>query len=134
MSYSEIANQLGVTERTVRLRVAGLRSQNILQIVGVVNPSRIGLNLLAVIHLAVALPSLDAAISQVCELSEVRFVAMTTGEYHLMIEVCLKSHAELRDFMKDKLNRIEGIQKTHVVLELGVFKNTFNLASATNPL
>lgn len=100
MSYREIADQIGVAERTVRLRVSQLRSSGVLQIVGVVNPIKVGLKMIAAIQMAIAPEQLDSCIRTLNEMPEVRFVALTSGEYHLMVEVMSRSHEELGNSFK----------------------------------
>ncbi|WP_328702328.1 Lrp/AsnC family transcriptional regulator [Alicyclobacillus suci] len=125
MSYREIADQIGVAERTVRLRVSQLRSSGVLQIVGVVNPIKVGLKMIAAIQLAIAPEQLDSCIQTLNEMPEVRFVALTSGEYHLMVEVMSRSHEELGEFIQKRLNGIAGVQKTNVIMELKILKNQF---------
>ncbi|MFB5189730.1 Lrp/AsnC family transcriptional regulator [Alicyclobacillus fastidiosus] len=125
MSYREIADQIGVAERTVRLRVAQLRNNDILQIVGVVNPIQVGLKMVAAIQISVAPQQLNTCIETLQEMPEVRFVALTSGEYHLMVEVVSRSHEELGDFIQNRLNRITGVEKTNVIMELKILKNQF---------
>lgn len=125
MSYREIADQIGVAERTVRLRVAQLRNNDILQIVGVVNPIQVGLKMVAAIQMSVAPQQLNTCIETLQEMPEVRFVALTSGEYHLMVEVVSRSHEELGDFIQNRLNRIIGVEKTNVIMELKILKNQF---------
>jgi len=47
--YNEIANKLNVSEGTIRKRVRKLTDMGVLKIAGLINPEKIGENLLAVI-------------------------------------------------------------------------------------
>ncbi|MDQ0252934.1 Lrp/AsnC family transcriptional regulator for asnA, asnC and gidA [Evansella vedderi] len=124
-TFKDIANEIGVAERTIRTRVANLRENGTLQIVGIVNPIKVGLKLMAIIHLSVEQYKLDTCVEQLHALDEVRFIAMTSGKYELMIEVCTRSHEELGDFLSDKLQKVEGIRERDVVMELKILKNEF---------
>lgn len=126
VTFKEIAQSIGVAERTVRLRVMNLREHNILQIIGVVNPINVGLKLVAMIQIAVEQNQMKVCISNLERLDEVRFIALTSGEYQLLIEVVATDHDEFGDFIEKKLNCIPGIKKSNVTMELKIIKNHFN--------
>jgi Lrp/AsnC family transcriptional regulator, regulator for asnA, asnC and gidA len=124
-TFKEIAQDIGVTERTVRLRVTQLRESGIVSILGIVNPIKVGLKLIAAIQISVLQNSMEQCIEELRALDEVRFIALTSGEYHLLIEVCSRSHEELGDCIEKKLNYVTGIQKTNIMMELKILKNEF---------
>ena len=126
VTFKEIAQSTGVAERTVRLRVMNLRDNNILQIIGVVNPISVGLKLIAMIQIAVEQNQIKLCIESLESLDEVRFIALTSGEYQLLIEVIAADHEEFGDFIENKLNCIPGIKKVNVTMELKIIKNHFN--------
>lgn len=133
-TFKEIAQKIGVAERTVRLRVSNLRESGVLSIVGVVNPIKVGLKLIAAIQIVVGQNQLDACIEELNDTEEVRFVALTSGEYQLLVEVCVRSHEELGEFLQHKLNKIAGIQRTNIIMELKILKNQFNFVRSLNQL
>jgi Lrp/AsnC family transcriptional regulator for asnA, asnC and gidA len=125
MTFKDIAQDIGVAERTIRLRVAQLRENGILSIIGVVNPIKVGLKLIAAIQISVSQNSMEECIKQLNDLDEIRFIALTSGEYHLLIEVVSRSHEELGEFLEKKLNNVTGIRKTNIIMELKIVKNQF---------
>ncbi len=126
MPFTQIAEKLGVTERTIRVRVAQLQNEGILSLVGVVNPIKVGLNIQTIVHVSVETNMLDHVVNQLQHIDEVRYVVLTSGEYQLFLEVFTKNHDEFSDFLMNKLNKIEGVVKTNVILELKVLKSRFN--------
>lgn len=126
MTFKEIATRIGVAERTVRLRVASLKEDGVLSIVGVVSPMKVGLKTVAVIQLAVEQQKIKQCINDLMELDEVRFVSLTTGDYQVLSEVCVGSQEELGEFLEGKLNNITGILRMNTIVELKIFKNKFN--------
>ncbi|MCL6517525.1 Lrp/AsnC family transcriptional regulator [Alicyclobacillus sp.] len=124
-SYREIAEDVGVSERTVRMRVERLREQGVLQIVGVVSPVALGLHVVAVVQLAVDGVNLDTCIRELQSMREVRFIALTSGEYQLLVELVCRSYEDLARFLTSDMQRMEGIRKTNLLVELDVFKNEF---------
>ncbi|WP_209122884.1 Lrp/AsnC family transcriptional regulator [Alkalihalobacillus sp. BA299] len=126
MSFTEIANQMDVTEKTVRTRYRALVDQGILEVVGVVNPISLGLKVSAIIQLAVDSQQLNNVMEQVAAFKEVRHISLITGEYQLLIQVNVKTYDDLTLYLK-QLNAISGISKSNVMIQLEVNKNTFEI-------
>ncbi|QQE80170.1 Lrp/AsnC family transcriptional regulator [Alicyclobacillus sp. SO9] len=126
-SFREIADDVGVAERTVRLRVAQLREHNVLQIVGVVNPIKAGLQFVTIIQLSILGPQLEACIQALQKAPQIRFITLTSGEYQLLIQVVTKSHRHFLEVESNILRQIDGIRKMNVIVEMDVLKNEFRL-------
>lgn len=123
--FTHIAGELGVTERTIRLRVAQMQQDGVLSLVGVVNPRKAGIRVQSLIQLAVAEGKLNEVVEKLQEIYEARLVVLTSGDYPLMIEVFTRNHEELSNFILNKLNKIDGIIRQNVILELKVLKSRF---------
>ncbi len=122
MPFLTIANQLGLAEGTVRRRVAKLRSEGLLKIVGIADPFKVGMQTVAIVGLKVERGRLESIASGVCALTEVRYVALSTGNYDLVIEVVVSNNDELLTFLVDKLSEIPGINNTGTSIVLKVAK------------
>lgn len=122
MPFLTIANQLGLAEGTVRRRVAKLLDEGLLQIVGIANPFKVGLQTVAVVGLKVDRAKIDPIAKALSALSEVRYVALSTGNYDFVIEVVVASNDELLTFLVDKLSEIPGINNTGTSIVLKVAK------------
>ncbi len=127
MTFKEIAARIGVAERTVRLRVASLKDEGVLSIVGVVSPMKVGLKTVAVIQIVAEQQKIQQCIDELMALDEVRFVSLTSGDYQILSEVCVSSQEALGDLIEKKLNNITGILRMNTILELKILKNKFNL-------
>lgn len=123
--FTEIADTLGVSERTIRVRVTQLKESNVLQIIGIVNPITIGLKLVAMIQISAHENQLEKCIEKLTMMDEVRFVTLTSGEYHLVIEVISRSHDEFSEFVTGKLNKLQEVRSTNITMELKIVKNSF---------
>ncbi|MFV8826799.1 Lrp/AsnC family transcriptional regulator [Alkalihalobacterium sp. APHAB7] len=126
MSFTEIASQLEVTEKTVRTRYRTLVDQGILEVVGVVNPISLGLKVSAILQLGVEAQKLNDVMEEIMSFKEVRHVSLITGEYQLLMQVNVKTYDDLTLFLKG-LNTISGISKSNVMVQLEVNKNTFEI-------
>lgn len=127
MSFTEIANRLDVTEKTVRSRYKNLVETGIIDVVGIVNPISLGLKVAAIIQLAAASNQLTNIVDQVKQYKEVRYVSLITGEYQVLLQVNMKTYEELTEFIKE-INGIAGITKSNVIIQLEINKNTFDLS------
>ncbi|PTX64700.1 Lrp/AsnC family transcriptional regulator for asnA, asnC and gidA [Melghirimyces profundicolus] len=124
--FTKIAEKLGVTERTIRLRVTQMQEEGILSLVGVVNPIKVGLNVQTYIQVAVAPQQMDEVVKQLREMEEIRWIIFTTGDYDLMLEVLTRDYDDLSEFLMKKLNHIDGVSQTNVITVLKKLKSRFN--------
>jgi Lrp/AsnC family transcriptional regulator for asnA, asnC and gidA len=124
MSFTEIATQLNVTEKTIRSRYKNLIDHEILQVVGVVNPTAIGVKAGAIIELKVELVSLEKVIEDLKGLREVRFITTTSGKYQLITQIAVPAQDDLSTSFK-RIRNIQGIVEMNSIIQLQVYKNTF---------
>lgn len=122
MPFLTIANKLDLAEGTIRRRVAKLLEEGLLRIVGVADPFKVGLNTVAVVGMKVDRGRIEKIAEQLQALSEVRYVALATGNYDLVIEVVVPSNDDLLTFLVDTLRDIEGISNTGTSIVLKVAK------------
>jgi Lrp/AsnC family transcriptional regulator, regulator for asnA, asnC and gidA len=124
MSFTEIASNMLVTEKTIRTRYKNLLEQEILNVVGVVNPVAIGIKAGAIIQLKVQLPTLEQVIEDLKKLKEVRFITTISGKYQLIIQVAVPTYDDLPASFK-KISLISGLEEMNTTIQLEVHKNTF---------
>ena len=120
--FTEIAKTLDVTEGTVRNRVSKLLDDKAIQIIGVLDPHRMGYQAPAIISVAIQPPHLENAAKEIAEMPEVSYLIMIAGEYDLLVEVFCRDREHLASFLKDRLMRVEGIQRTHTSFILHTYK------------
>ena len=110
-AYSAIAEELSITENTVRARVNKLIDEGVLQISGLIDPESIpGLQ---VVMMGVKLKTLDLE-RKAQEFSHLRGVisaAVVTGRYDLIVQLILSDEEglSLLDFFKKELVKISEI-------------------------
>lgn len=122
MPYTEIAKALNVTEGTVRYRVAKLRDDKTIQIIGALDPHRMGYNAPAVIGVTVQPPQLEEAAMAIASMPEVSYLVMVAGEYDLIVEVFCCDREHLAAFLKDQLLQVEGVQRAQTSFILHTYK------------
>lgn len=124
MSFAEIATNLDVTEKTVRTRYNNLVDNNIIEVVGVVNPITLGIKVGAIIQLKVVPQHMDQVVEQLQQVPVVRYITTTTGDYQLLAQVNVRDYEELSETVKT-IHRIPNIDSTNVIMQMDVYKNTF---------
>ena len=122
MRYTHIAQTLGVTEGTVRNRVAKLLDDKAIQIIGVLDPHRMGYNAPAIIGVSIQPPHLEAAAAEIATMPEVSYLIMVTGENDLIVEVFCRDREHLAAFLKDKLLQVAGVLRAQTSFILHTYK------------
>lgn len=122
MRYTTIAKALGVTEGTVRNRVARLLEEKAIQIIGVLDPHRMGFNAPAIIGVSIQPPLLEKAAAEIAAMQEVSYLIMVAGEYDLIVEVFCRDREHLAAFLKDHLLQVAGVQRAQTSFILHTYK------------
>lgn len=131
---SRIARALGVSEATVRKRLERLRSNGVVQIIGLVNPALSDLPVDVVIGLNVNPASSVDIGSRLTEMEEVVWVAHVTGRYQLMVEVLLADNDALIRFMNESLGSLGGILSAETITVLSHVKLNYILDLPGGPV
>ncbi len=112
-AYSAIAEELSITENTVRSRVNKLIDEGILHITGLVNPEY--LPEVQVVVMGVKLKTLDLGrkAEEFSRLKGVVSAIVVTGRYDLMVQVLLSEdeNLSLLDFFKKELSKVPEISE-----------------------
>jgi Lrp/AsnC family transcriptional regulator for asnA, asnC and gidA len=109
-SYKLIAEDLGVSENTVRSRVSKLEEEGVLEIVGLVDPETVPRH--RVVMVGVKLTTMDL-VKKGEEFSHVRgvvSVSVVTGRFDLILVVLLKEGFGLLEFYTEEVSRLKGVQ------------------------
>ncbi|MBN1436332.1 MAG: Lrp/AsnC family transcriptional regulator [Sedimentisphaerales bacterium] len=117
---STIAEQLGISEGTVRQRVKKLKDSNALKICAMRNPNVLAnQQLVFVTANLIEAKLLDVKAKEISQLENVLSVSAVSGQYDLLIEVLVDSNRGLVTFLTEQLASVEGIAKTEsfVVLQ-----------------
>lgn len=123
--FTDIAQKLGVSEGTVRNRVAKLIDQEVLNIVGLVNPNSLGLNAPAMIGISISEGDIEQIANQIASYSEVSYLIMVSGEFDFIVEVLCKDRDHLANFLNYKLRKVPGVERTQTFMTLRTFKVAF---------
>jgi Lrp/AsnC family transcriptional regulator for asnA, asnC and gidA len=117
-SYSDIAEDVGVVVSTVSARVTKLIEQNVISIMVLVNPHKVGLEAPATLNIAIMPRHYDQVVEIILGYPEVDFASMTTGDYNLLVDVFCRDTQHLAELITRRLNTLEGIQDIKVTYQL----------------
>lgn len=122
-SFKKIAEELNLSENTVRARVNKLVDEGILEISGVVNPDAIPRH--RVVMVGVKLKTMDLVNKgeEFSRLPGVVSVSVVTGRFDLMLIVLLKERYDLLEFYTEAVSKIEDVQS----VETFVVYKSYNL-------
>ena len=105
---SEIAEKLNVSISNVRMRVSKLLEDKTIQIVGRVNPQNVGFNAYANIAVSVRPAHLiPVVIDKLMEMREVSFLAVTSGEFDIEVDIMCKDNEQLHQLVNQVIAQIE---------------------------
>lgn len=129
--YTTIARALGISEASVRQRVARLVRRKVIQIVAASSPLDLGL-LSAQIQLRVAGDRLQQAAEQIAALPEVDFVGICAGRFDLTVGVVCRDREALFDLLVNRIRPIPGIVEAELLLMLKVLKDNYQWSPLTD--
>jgi Lrp/AsnC family transcriptional regulator for asnA, asnC and gidA len=134
MGNSEIARRLAIGEATVRRRLQRMTDTHALRVVPVVDPDTVGLRLSVLIGLKVQLARIEQIADTIAKLPEVRYVALATGPYDLLIEAFMGSREHLAEFLFGPLADVEGVVSSETATILKVVKFAYEWEIPRLPL
>ncbi len=122
MSFTVIAEKLNVSIGTVRTRFNKLIEDGTVNIIGRVDPDKVGFRCYAHIAVFVRPATFKEKVAQkISKLPEVSFLAMTSGDYDLEVDVMCRDNNHLVDFINE-ISKIEGVHQTKSTIYFKVYK------------
>ena len=111
-SFTEIAENLRVSESSVRKRVLALRRDGVIRRFTVkVDAAKLGYNTVAIVGVDADPTRLLQVAQRLCDFEDVRCVATSTGDHMVMLEIWMKNGRELTKLITDSISTIEGVKR-----------------------
>jgi len=109
--YTEIAEELDVSEATVRKRIDSLKKDDVIDRFTVdIDPKNIGYDTVTLLGLDVEPEYFLKAIEQMSDIEEVKWVAKSTGDHMIMAEIWAEDGDHLSEIMTKKIGKIQGVR------------------------
>ncbi len=109
--FTKIAEELGVTEATIRKRVKALEDRKVISRYTInVDPAKLGYSVVALIGIDTEPDRYLDVIKELQALHEVRSLSASSGDHMIMIEFWAHNHSELMQFT-DRITAMKGVTK-----------------------
>lgn len=109
-SFKQIAEELAITENTVRARVNKLIEEGVLEITGLVDPEALQGHRVALVGIKLNTMDLVNKGAEFSRLKNVVSVCVVTGRYDLILTVLLNDEHDLLQFFTEEVSRIKDVQ------------------------
>jgi Lrp/AsnC family transcriptional regulator for asnA, asnC and gidA len=126
MPNTMIAKQLGVSEATVRSRMARLIKEEFIQIVAVSNPLKLGFEIVGILKINADVKKIEHVSKELSKIRQIWYIVHATGASDIYAEFNVKSIDELNDILSRKIHKIDGITSTETSLILNYVKRRYD--------
>jgi len=124
LSSAAIARQTGISERTINNRIKRLIESNTIQPTAVIDPAAFGYTLAIDIFCELEVGHQEQALQALLELSEISYIAISTGDQDLSLQALFKDSEAMHEFITHKLHQVPGMRRTRAVLIPRIIKES----------
>ena len=111
--FLEIAKRLKISESTVRKRAGDMEKSGIIKkYTAIVDPSKIGYGSVAIVGIDVKAENFLNVAKKLTEYNNVKFVSTSSGDHMIMAEIWMEKSSELRDFITNTIEKMDGVTRT----------------------
>ncbi len=130
MPVATMAKKLQISETTVRTRLKRLMDDEIVKIVAVSNPLKLGFEIIGNLKIRMDLKKKDAVLEGLKDIAALNYVALTTGGTDIDAEFIAGSLEELKSIIFQKISTIDGIISIETSLIVEIVKDTWDWGTA----
>lgn len=110
--FLEISRKLQISESTIRKRVSNLEKNGVIRkYSALLEPSKLGYSN-AIVGVDVKPEKFLDVAKKLTEFDNVKYVATSTGDHMIMMEVWMEKASDLRDFISNEIGKIDGVTRT----------------------
>ena len=129
ISNTDIAKTIDVSEATARGRIKRLIDDEIIQIVAVSNPLKLGFEITGDLYIRVDMKKMDAVIKSLSKFKELWYIVATTGRSNLNAEFIVKNLEELHDLVYDRISHIDGVEQVESSIIVKYVKRRYDFGT-----
>jgi len=129
LSYAKLAPRVGLSEAATRQRVNKLIEREVMEIVAVANPTRLGLKHQTMVGINVDAHVRDIA-DELAKIEAIDYVVVAAGRYDILAEVFCADATEFLGVINDLIRPIAGISNLEIFTYLDLVKQTYNWGTA----
>ena len=116
--YKIIAKKLNLSDGTIRLRTVRMIENNFLKISASVNPFFYENSITAIIGMKLERRDYKKMMEKISRINGVKSVVNLTGRYDILVEVFFNSREELKSFLVEDMNKVDGILSSETFIFL----------------
>lgn len=133
VSFSKLARELGVAEGVVRYRYHNLRNSDVLRVVGIADPLKVGFEVMALLGVKVRPGTTEAVVERLGAHEEISYLLVTSGSYDIFCEVMCRDHEHFSMLLHEQIHRIDGVVDTQSFIVLGTPKLSYGWGTSGVP-
>jgi Lrp/AsnC family transcriptional regulator, regulator for asnA, asnC and gidA len=122
--YTKLAAEVGLSEAAVRQRVQRLVDTNVVQIVAVTDPLRLGFRRQAMVGVRTEGDITEVA-RALADIAEIDYVVYTSGSFDLLAEMVCEDDDHLLTLLNE-IRRLPGVRETETFMYLRLEKQTYS--------
>jgi len=123
LSYKKIAKMLNAPPSTVHFRIKKMIEEKIIiQFSPIVDVGKLGYETVGWVGLTIDPLKTDEIAKTIASFKETRMVSVTGGTHNLVIQILSENEKELWNFIREKIQTIDGVQNLDVSSSLKIFK------------
>lgn len=126
-SNARIAREVGVSEGTVRRRLRRLIQDEIIRVVAIPDPEKMGLGTVALVGIQTDPDKIDEVATSLAKLPETQYVSLNTGSFDIFTWVALPNSEELGKFLRGKIGQTPGIRRSETFVNLAIRKKGYGI-------
>ena len=125
LSYSEIAERVGLTRTAIKNRISALEEKGIIEgYRAVINPHNVPEMMSFIINIETIAEKFEQTKEYLVTLEETHTIIQTTGNCHLMAICVVPDVKTMREFVNSVYRKMEGITSINAHAVLDVIKGT----------
>jgi Lrp/AsnC family transcriptional regulator for asnA, asnC and gidA len=129
VSNRQIAEDLGVTEGTVRARIKRMEEDKQIRITAVTNIDRFDNHALAYIWIEVERSDQTRVVSKaLAQVPELGFVGVMLGRSDILAITMVRNTEHLAEFVHSRISSIDGVRRTESTLGVNFVKHDYRMA------
>src|SRR3712207_3055298 len=125
-SWQQVAHAVGSSESTVARRAQRMINSGEIRVVAIADPARCGFGYPVLVQLKCEVGASSHVAHALAKRSDVRFLALVTGSFDIVMELIVPSRRYLGGVLLDELATIEGIKETTTETVLRNFKMSYD--------
>ncbi len=129
LSNRQIADELGVTEGTVRARIKRLEEEKLIRLTAVTNIDRFRDAALAYIWIEVERSAQARAVAMaLAAIPELGFVGVMMGRSDILAITMVRNTEHLAEFVHSRISSVPGVRRTESTLGVNFVKHDYRMA------